>query len=58
MLSLSREIRTILDEAGRPAIRIMASGDLNEYKIAELEAAGAPIETTAATAVAASRMRE
>ena len=38
-LSLSREVRRILPDA-----KIMASGDLDEKKIAELLAAGAPID--------------
>lgn len=36
--------RRILDEAGWREAKIMASGDLNEYRIAELVAAGAPID--------------
>lgn len=41
---LSREVRRILDDAGRRDVQIVASGDLNEYKIANLLAAGAPID--------------
>jgi nicotinate phosphoribosyltransferase len=41
---LSRAVRSILDGAGLRDAKIMASGDLNEYKIAELVAAGAPID--------------
>jgi nicotinate phosphoribosyltransferase len=41
---LSRGVRTILDEAGLREVKIMASGDLNEYKIRDLLAAGAPID--------------
>jgi nicotinate phosphoribosyltransferase len=41
---LSKEVRAILDGAGRQAVKIVASGDLNEYKIADLLAAGAPID--------------
>jgi nicotinate phosphoribosyltransferase len=41
---LAREVRRILDGAGLPDAKIMASGDLNEYKIAALVAAGAPID--------------
>jgi nicotinate phosphoribosyltransferase len=41
---LSRQVRGILDQAGLTHARIMATGDLNEYKIAELVAAGAPID--------------
>jgi nicotinate phosphoribosyltransferase len=44
-LSLSRQIRTILDEAGLPEAKIMASGDLDEYRIRELVQAGAPIDS-------------
>jgi nicotinate phosphoribosyltransferase len=41
---LSREVRHILDAAGRSDVKIVASGDLNEYKIDELVGAGAPID--------------
>lgn len=44
LLALSREVRRILDEAGLRDALIVASGDLNEYRIAELLAAGAPID--------------
>ncbi len=43
LLSLSRQVRQILDEAGRQEVKLVASGDLNEYKIRDLLAAGAPI---------------
>jgi nicotinate phosphoribosyltransferase len=43
--ALSRQVRAILDEAGHPGARIMASGDLDEYRIRELVAAGAPIDS-------------
>lgn len=41
---LSREVRTILDEAGLTDARIMASGDLDESKIETLVSEGAPID--------------
>jgi nicotinate phosphoribosyltransferase len=41
---LSREVRRILDAAGMREAKIMASGDLDETKIAALLAAGAPID--------------
>jgi nicotinate phosphoribosyltransferase len=44
LLALSRAVRVILDEAGCASARIVASGDLNEHRIAELRAAGAPID--------------
>jgi nicotinate phosphoribosyltransferase len=44
LLELSREARRILDEAGMPEARIVASGDLQEHRIAELVDAGAPID--------------
>ncbi|MFT3770051.1 MAG: nicotinate phosphoribosyltransferase [Minicystis sp.] len=44
LLALSRGVRSILDEHGCRATKIVASGDLNEYRIAELRAAGAPID--------------
>jgi nicotinate phosphoribosyltransferase len=40
----SREVRAMLDQAGRRDVTIFASGDLNEYKIHELVAGGAPID--------------
>jgi nicotinate phosphoribosyltransferase len=42
--ALARESRRILDEAGARDIKIVASGDLNEYKIHSLLAGGAPID--------------
>jgi nicotinate phosphoribosyltransferase len=44
-LTLSRQVRAILDEAGHPGAKIMVSGDLDEYRIRELLAAGAPIDS-------------
>ncbi len=44
LLALSKEVRRILDAAGARPVKIVASGDLNEYKIASLLAAGAPID--------------
>lgn len=44
LLALSREVRRLLDQAGRTDVKIVASGDLNEYKIRDLLAAGAPID--------------
>ena len=41
---LSRGVRKILDEGGLPEAKIMASGDLDEYRIRELVQAGAPID--------------
>lgn len=40
----SRLVRTILDAAGRPDISIVASGDLDEWKIDALVRANAPID--------------
>ena len=42
--SLARESRRILDEAGLQRLEIIASGGLNEWKIRELLASGAPID--------------
>jgi nicotinate phosphoribosyltransferase len=42
--ALSRQVRAILDEAGRDDARIMATGDLDEYKIRDLVQGGAPID--------------
>jgi nicotinate phosphoribosyltransferase len=44
LLQLSREVRRILDEDGLASVQIFASGDLNEYRIEELLARGAPID--------------
>jgi nicotinate phosphoribosyltransferase len=44
LVELSRAVRRILDEAGLREAHIMATGDLNEYRILELVAAGAPID--------------
>jgi nicotinate phosphoribosyltransferase len=44
LLELSRKARVILDSAGLQDARIMATGDLNEYKIRALVEAGAPID--------------
>lgn len=44
LLALSREVRRILDEAGLREVRILASGGLDEYRIAALLEAGAPID--------------
>jgi nicotinate phosphoribosyltransferase len=41
---LSREVRRILDAAGLHDTKIMASGDLDEYRIAAIVDAGAPID--------------
>ena len=39
LLALSREVRQIFDSGGLSATRILVSGDLDEYRIAELVAA-------------------
>ncbi len=44
LASLSREVREILDAGGLTATRIFASGDLDEYRIAELLLQGAPVD--------------
>jgi nicotinate phosphoribosyltransferase len=44
LVELSRAVRRVLDEAGLQDAKIMATGDLNEYKILELVAVGAPID--------------
>ncbi len=44
LLALSRAVRPILDAAGCTSTKIVASGDLNEYKIDALRRAGAPID--------------
>jgi len=44
LLQLSRQVRALLDEAGCTEAKIVASGDLNEYKIERLVTAGAPVD--------------
>jgi nicotinate phosphoribosyltransferase len=44
LVELAPAVRSILDDAGLRQAKIMATGDLNEYKIHELIAAGAPID--------------
>ncbi len=44
LLELSKEVRKILDADGLTHVKIMASGDLNEYIINELLSKGAPID--------------
>ncbi|MFL5892146.1 MAG: nicotinate phosphoribosyltransferase [Solirubrobacterales bacterium] len=44
LLTLSRAARRLLDEAGMTETRVTASGDLEEGRITELVAAGAPID--------------
>jgi nicotinate phosphoribosyltransferase len=44
LATLAPEVRRILDDGGLTGVQIFASGDLDEYRIAELLAAGAPID--------------
>ena len=44
LVVLSRAVRQVLDAGGLQATRIFASGDLDEWRIAALLAAGAPID--------------
>lgn len=44
MTSLAKQVRVILDDAGMRQTKIMASGDLDEFKIAAMLAAEAPID--------------
>lgn len=43
ILADSHYCRAALDDAGLRDVRILASGDMDEFRIAELESAGAPI---------------
>ncbi len=43
LLVLSRKVRRLLDEAGLGKVEIFASGGLDEHKVAQLVASGAPI---------------
>ncbi len=45
LLSLSRQVRAVLDEAGLQDTKIMASGDLDEHRIRSLVRDGAPIDS-------------
>ncbi len=45
LCELSKQVRGILDEAGMTGTNIFASSDLNEYKIADLIARGAQIDS-------------
>jgi nicotinate phosphoribosyltransferase len=42
--ALAKSVRAILDEGGQEHVLVFASGDLDEYQIAELLRAGAPID--------------
>ncbi len=42
---LSKRVRKILDNAGLEHVKIVASGDLNEYKISEMLRKGAPVDS-------------
>jgi nicotinate phosphoribosyltransferase len=44
LVELSRVVRKVLDDAGLKDAKIMATSDLNEYKILEFAAAHAPID--------------
>jgi nicotinate phosphoribosyltransferase len=44
LVNLSEEARRILDEAGLEHVRIIASGNLDEYGIARIMAAAAPVD--------------
>jgi nicotinate phosphoribosyltransferase len=44
LAALAVTARRMLDEAGMNGVRIFASGDLNEYRIAEIVRAGAPVD--------------
>jgi nicotinate phosphoribosyltransferase len=45
LVACSRLVRAVLDEGGFPDVRILASGDLDEYEVARLLGAGAPIDS-------------
>jgi nicotinate phosphoribosyltransferase len=44
ILSISKEIRMMLDDAGRKSAKIMATGDLNEHIIYQMVSKQAPID--------------
>jgi nicotinate phosphoribosyltransferase len=43
LVELSRRCRRILDDHGRTEVEIVASGDLDEYRVAEMVAVAAPV---------------
>jgi nicotinate phosphoribosyltransferase len=45
LATLSREVRTILDDGGCKGVRIVASGNLDELEIERLLACGSPIDS-------------
>ena len=45
LAELARQARRLLDEAGLKYVKIFASGDIDEYRIAELVAADAPVDS-------------
>jgi nicotinate phosphoribosyltransferase len=55
LAAASRSVRELLDRAGLSSTRIIVSGDLDEWKITELVASAAPVDTFAVgTALATS----
>jgi nicotinate phosphoribosyltransferase len=44
IVTLARQVRGILDEAGLPESKIMVTGDLDEYKIRDIVRDGAPVD--------------
>lgn len=44
---LARQARGLLDTAGMKAVKVVVSGDLDEHKVAALEASGAPVDVYA-----------
>jgi nicotinate phosphoribosyltransferase len=44
LVELSKQVRRILDDAGLQDAKIFATSDLNEYRVAELIRAGAPLD--------------
>ena len=44
LLAHARTVRAILDDGGLPQVRLFASGNLDEFRLAELLGAGAPID--------------
>lgn len=47
LVQLSRQVRSLFNDAGFPDVSIMASGNLDEYRLEELLDAGAEIDTFA-----------
>jgi nicotinate phosphoribosyltransferase len=44
VIALAKTARAVMEQAGLPSVQIFVSGDLNERRIAEIVASGAPVD--------------